>query len=778
MSNWQSNGINNINTGAKPNDGSGDSIYAAFTKVDSNFANISNYLQGTSGSTDFINSNVTTKFNAQTWGNINNANITTLYGSSANNGNVILAAAIIPNADGTYDLGSPTRQFGTIYYKNQVQSGQTTTVDAGLLKIHANAFPGDIQDTGIFGNITSDYNNALTFAFFGHQYTTNNFVYKITNTDSTAGNNIVAGGFYGNVQFGSAFLSNTSTTGNTLIVAGDTRLVGNTFMSSPLYTTANIYSGGNLVITTGLINTFGTPTYAGGVIIGSQYFTGNVNTTGSINVNPGNVNVNGNIVGGLVGPYYGTIQTVSQPNITTVGSLGNLTVINTTTTNTLNATSISATNITAVGNVYVSSIIGLTSLGITGNLTAGAVVGPQYGLVMTPAQPNITSVGTLGSLAVTGNITGSNLTVTQVNANQVNANLQGTLLTASQPNITTVGTLGSLTVTNGITGSTLTGTLQTAAQTNVTSLGILTGLTVSGNTIVNSTLYARGVFDNSNRVVSTSSGAGNLTISGTGINLTAIGPGAITAGTATAIPVITTDAYGRITALTTSSITTTLSTSAGTGTGSVIFASQALNIAGGTDITTTASAQSVTINGTSTLATVTGRGASTSTAVTFNGQVNVGASIVPTASNTYTVGSSTSWFSGVYARNFYGTSTTAQYADLAEKYLADQEYPIGTVVAVGGDAEVTASQFGDLAIGVVSDKPAYMMNSELEGGTYIALKGRVPVSVVGAIRKGQRLIATNNGCAVAGVPASNNVFAVALETSDNIDVKLIEAVIL
>ena len=103
---------------------------------------------------------------------------------------------------------------------------------------------------------------------------------------------------------------------------------------------------------------------------------------------------------------------------------------------------------------------------------------------------------------------------------------------------------------------------------------------------------------------------------------------------------------------------------------------------------------------------------------------------------------------------------------------------MGTVVAVGGDAEITACSFGDLAIGAVSANPAYMMNSQLEGGTYIALKGRVPVYVIGSIRKGQRLIASNNGYAVAGVPASNNVFAVALESSDDTGVKLIEAIIL
>jgi len=129
------------------------------------------------------------------------------------------------------------------------------------------------------------------------------------------------------------------------------------------------------------------------------------------------------------------------------------------------------------------------------------------------------------------------------------------------------------------------------------------------------------------------------------------------------------------------------------------------------------------------------------------------------------------------ANTFDGTATAAQYADLAEKYLADAEYEAGTVVVVGGNAEVTASSYGELAIGVVSANPAFMMNKDLEGGTYIALKGRVPVKVSGKVKKGDRLVAGNDG--VAQVAADRlDIFAVALESSDDAEIKLIEAVVL
>jgi len=127
---------------------------------------------------------------------------------------------------------------------------------------------------------------------------------------------------------------------------------------------------------------------------------------------------------------------------------------------------------------------------------------------------------------------------------------------------------------------------------------------------------------------------------------------------------------------------------------------------------------------------------------------------------------------------FVGTATAANYADLAEKYLADAEYEVGTVMMIGGEKEVTASKWGKRAIGAVSENPAYLMNFELEGGTAIALKGRVPVKVVGSVKKGDELIASDNGCAVTAVPHSSGVFAVALESSDDTGVKLVECLIL
>ena len=100
---------------------------------------------------------------------------------------------------------------------------------------------------------------------------------------------------------------------------------------------------------------------------------------------------------------------------------------------------------------------------------------------------------------------------------------------------------------------------------------------------------------------------------------------------------------------------------------------------------------------------------------------------------------------------FAGRATSANYADLAEKYLTDIEYPVGTIVMIGGEKEVTIAtmHYPDRIIGIISNKPAYLMNSELENSQAVALKGRVPIRIIGTCIKGDLLtISTNPGIAV------------------------------
>jgi hypothetical protein len=129
------------------------------------------------------------------------------------------------------------------------------------------------------------------------------------------------------------------------------------------------------------------------------------------------------------------------------------------------------------------------------------------------------------------------------------------------------------------------------------------------------------------------------------------------------------------------------------------------------------------------------------------------------------------------------TASSAQYADLAERYSADAEYEPGTVMSFGGDQEITQStQSHDPRVaGVVSTAPAYLMNADLENGTPLALQGRTPCKVIGRILKGDLIVAsTTPGVACAMDPSAYTpgcVIGKALESYDSDSVGTIEVVI-
>ena len=137
---------------------------------------------------------------------------------------------------------------------------------------------------------------------------------------------------------------------------------------------------------------------------------------------------------------------------------------------------------------------------------------------------------------------------------------------------------------------------------------------------------------------------------------------------------------------------------------------------------------------------ITGGNLSVSTGlVTLGGIVNANGNAVGN------IGSSTLYFNTVFAK-----ATSAQYADLAELYTADNiNYPPGTCVAFGGTNEITQTTTyaqTDVA-GVVSTNPAYIMNAGTDG-LPVALQGRVPCRVVGTIAKGD-LVTSSNTAGVA-----------------------------
>ena len=129
----------------------------------------------------------------------------------------------------------------------------------------------------------------------------------------------------------------------------------------------------------------------------------------------------------------------------------------------------------------------------------------------------------------------------------------------------------------------------------------------------------------------------------------------------------------------------------------------------------------------------------------------------------------------------FAQATSAQYADLAEKYLSDEDYAPGTIVSFGGTAEVTVSSTDadPLIAGVVSTNPAYLMNSGLTGActVAVALAGRVPCRVQGPVTRGAMMVSAGNGRARAEAnPAMGTVIGKALEAFDG-DIGTIEIVV-
>jgi hypothetical protein len=136
----------------------------------------------------------------------------------------------------------------------------------------------------------------------------------------------------------------------------------------------------------------------------------------------------------------------------------------------------------------------------------------------------------------------------------------------------------------------------------------------------------------------------------------------------------------------------------------------------------------------------------------------------------------------VWSTFFRGTATAALYADLAEKYLSDKKYPVGTIMMVGGKKEVTAAKNNKkhAVIGIVSEKPAYIMNSDLKNGLMIGLKGRLPVRLIGTCEKGDLITVSEK----SGIGQKTNEMSIlpfriiALENKETEEEGLIEVVIM
>jgi len=606
--------------------------------------------------------------------------------------------------------------------------------------------------------------------------------------------------------------SNTATA-TSLTTMANVLITGNlTVNGTATYTSTETVLGvevvaGNLVANSGATST--STTTGALVVTGGAGISGNLNV-GGITTFAGNVNPSANVTYSLgsrtlmwkdlyVGP--GTLYINGTP---VLGA-------STTGTPTINFTASAGQNIAIATNGG-----GILQLD-------GGAAGAGYIQVKSPLQMaagyNITSsdgnaiqfANQIGVDAITSHSSNTNLTLTAQGTGKVSINSDAVIT-------------GNLTV-NGQTEIINTTVLNVTTQYATLNSGVVgsptldAGLRVNRGTSNNAVLKwseSAGTWqassDNTNfyPITNTSSGAGNVTISATGaITLTATGT-AQTVGSSTAIPVITTDAYGRVTALTTATVSipsgSLTFTGDVTGTGNT-GSSTALTIANGAVTNAKLANSSITVNGTaislggsatitaaagsltgSTLASgvtassltsvgtltgltvsstitgsVSGSAATATTAgtVTTAAQPNitsvgtltgltVSGTIAASTNNSINIGASGSVFATVYATTFSGVSTTAKYADLAENYQGDKTYAPGTVVMFGGTQEVTVADADTTAVaGVVSTNPAHLMNGGLTGANVVpvALQGRVPCMVIGPVKKGDMLVSAGHGYA-------------------------------
>jgi len=671
--------INTINVGSVANDGTGNPIRTAFQTVNDNFQ----FIQGGlfAGTESSIISAVSV-----TGGYLYSNSY--VYASTYVNANSIVSGTVTSNGnlyvsqDGAYIIGN-VNIVGNLTVTGSQQSSQSSSATAPIILIHANAAPYTLNDGKDIGLEWQYYDGTDKYGFFGRQNTSGSLVYLDNVTDTA---NVITAGTFGNVQFGQLLLSNT--TSSTSNVTGALQVKGGVGILGNLHATqANV---GNLSV---IGYHVGNMNFAGGDTI---YINGSPVVTSATSFN-----------GGTVG-LATTFACTSPSTSTTTGAV------------------IITGGLGVSGNVFLPNL----TINHGGNVRANI-----QGNIFTPAQPLITSVGTLTSLAMSGTITAFNInpnTNTTYSLGSGTSNrwskiwtfdldLSGTL-TGGAVNSTGGTHTGNLAInTSGAAALTTTTAVAELFNTNATTVRIGAGGTTE--------------FDSNTQSTSTTTGA--VIIQG-GLG---VATGQVWIG----------GASGR-------SITTT--------TGNVVFG-------GNTPSTSTTTGQLIISGG---VALPTGNlyiAGSGGQAIVVTGNIVPSANLVATNN----IGSDTAWWNA-----FYGKSVQAQYADLAENYTADSDYTPGTVVVFGGSEEITTTNtFADVRVaGVISSNPAYLMNAAA-AGLPVALRGRVPVQVLGSVSKGDLLVTSAQAGFAQSVGQNNSfgaaVFAKSLTTDGSNGSKIIEAVI-
>jgi len=351
-------------------------------------------------------------------------------------------------------------------------------------------------------------------------------------------------------------------------------------------------------------------------------------------VNGGILNVTGNINANTVGTHYGNVSATG--NVSTSGSVY--------------ANSFFYAN----GTPFTSSSYGNVQL--LANLAAGS--NPvTFGSNIVAASGTTSTSTTTGALVVTGGAGfGGNVVADQVhalnNGNGTNFRVGDDVWIGDINVANTSRLMGQQDATQGYLVFGSTNTTNYIGRTGSNPITVTGAFATTGNTDVQSTLYGRGVYDNGTRVASTSGGPGNLSIATGNITMSLTGPGVVTTGGSTAIPVITTDAYGRISATSTAVVVAPAGTLSGATLNSGVTASSLTSVGILTGLTTTGTVIAATVNA----ATIGNSGATLTGTLSTAAQTNI--TSVGNLTTLSTAGTTTSWGNIVAASGTASTSTS------------------------------------------------------------------------------------------------------------------------
>ena len=599
---------------------------------------------------------------------------------------VNITGNLVPSANVTFDLGTANLRWNELYL-------------AG--------------NTIVLGNTVIKNTSGNSIGFFGPDGTTPATIDAASVDTTTIANgtsNVKVVSANGNVT------TNVNGTSNVMVISST-----GAFITGVNSVSGNV-TGGN-VLTAGLISATGNIT--GSFILGNGSQLTGIDAT-SIQSGTSNVRV-----------------VSSGGNVTTgIGGTSNVVVVATTGQFVTGVNSVS-------GNVTGGNILTAGDISATGNITGNNITGT----LTTGVQTNITSVGTLGSLTVSGNLTSGGIAMSTANATIGNLFVTGT---------TTIS--GNITQVSGNTGQFF-GNASTGF--NALYAGLAAGFTILPQSVVNFVTQSNSYSQVNNQNQSAGAEATvDLVLTGDNGNDSTFffDIGYTGSGYDPAVAVLN-NALGNVVTPNDAYMYTTGNVAGGNPShmviGTVDTGSYVRFFVGGYYANATVmqlnapnAANTVTITGGLTVGT---------------GNVSCGNIINTNANGVGNIGSTGTRFNQVFA-----LASSAQYADLAEKYTADATYATGTVVAFGGAEEVTISAVDSdrRVAGVISALPSFRMNDGLqsEHTAMVALTGRVPTMVTGTVRKGDMMVSAGAGRARAEAnPAIGTVIGKALADHDGAD---------